>query len=77
MNKPVNHISPFFTFPSPSLPSATTKKDYFGNTVFATDFVAENTISFTKEPPAFDDKVTLEFLIFKCASLFLVYGSKF
>lgn len=69
MNKPVNHISSFslLAFPSPSASITTIKKGCLGNTVFATDFVAENTMSFTKDAPAFDDKVTLKFLfIFKC-----------
>lgn len=58
MNKPVNHISTFslLEFPSPSF------EDCLGNAVFATDLVAENITSLTKEPPAFDDKATFKFL---------------
>lgn len=58
MNKPVNHISTvsLLKFPSPSF------EDCPGNAVFATDLVAENSTRLTKEPPAFDDKVTFKFL---------------
>lgn len=82
MNKPVNHISFFFllAFPFPSFPITTIKKNCLGNTVFATDFVAENSSSFPKKPPAFDDKLTFKFwFIWKCTFnvLYLVCSYKF
>lgn len=61
MNKPVNHISSFSLFAFPPFSITTIKKDHLGNTDFATNFKAENSTSFPKEPPAFGDKVMFKF----------------
>lgn len=54
--------SHFISLPAfPSFSVTTIKKDCLGNTAFAMPFVAENSTSFVKVLPAFDDKVTFKF----------------
>lgn len=60
MNKPVNHISYVRSLRVSilSLSITTIKRDCLGKAAFATAITAGNTISFTKEPPAFSVKAT-------------------